>query len=480
MRKALALLLALVLLCLVVIIGAHAGINTERDQVAITENVVYGDKLAACGLNIVRNAQWDYRLHWSTDYNISAENAYSTEFEFTQSEERGEYKGTYTPSGVNFSNYVNGGIGSSHELTREDISGIFGGFEDLCLDVIDRAPAGERYTETVKISDYYDYYPMDIFLDLPNLYFLYTDELGNRFVRNMDGNDCEEVNDALRAYFRIPVAEDDSVEIEVYKNAGGAATEIYVNTLIPGMGYQILSAVSEYAVYFTFDSGTAVDFSEIPGGYGVYCLPFGATFEHQGGVYPTADVDGLKMVYPLAEDVKIEAFFISKDEERLIMVTAEDGMHILTAIELDTMETLQRIEIIPVINSEGGVHPVTAYEGFLVLEMEGARIATLDILENGDYSPNFVVDRMPNEDNLFWYRADCVYAYDGERLAIGWDMEQDTPPYDNCGFSVAVYDKNGLQYYGEYESGLMTGLETGDYGYLCQPTMYDGLLLEWK
>ena len=36
-----------------------------------------------------------------------------------------------------------------------------------------------------------------------------------------------------------------------------------------------------------------------------------------------------------------------------------------------------------------------------------------------------------------------------------------------------------LLYYGDYESGLMSGMESS-YQYICQHTDYDSLLLEWK
>ena len=58
MRKALAILLVLVILSASGIIAAHAVVNEQRDQVVISENVIYGDKVAAYGLTVTNNSSW--------------------------------------------------------------------------------------------------------------------------------------------------------------------------------------------------------------------------------------------------------------------------------------------------------------------------------------------------------------------------------------------------------------------------------------
>lgn len=474
MRKALALLLILVLICSAGMIGAHAVINEERDQVTITENIIFGDKLAADGLNVIRNAQWQYHLHWSTDYNISAENRYSTEFDFTQREKRDERIAAYVPSELSFSGYINGGMGSDSGIGREELSEFFTGLEELCLDVMERTPAGEEYTEYVKLSDYCEFYPLYISI----VYYRKTDENGNQYVRFVEGNDCEPINTALREYFKIPVDREELLEVRVYKAPNGAVTSLDINCVAGGSRFYVLSAVTEKAAYFTFDTGSTVDFSHIPDGYGIYRIPFSDEFIFKGETFPTAAGNAIEMVYPLDTDTVIQSMFTDQSEERLILLTRENSKELFTVIDLATMETLQRFEIGNYDESGSGWY-ISESEDYLVLT-SGSRIAVIDILENGDYSLNYVVDRCPEEmADALYYTTEIVTAYDGERLAIGWSLRKETPPYRSCGFSIAVYDRTGLLYYGDYESGLMSGTETS-YQYICQQTDYESLLLEWK
>ena len=52
MKKVYALITALVLLSCSVVSVVAATVNSQRDQVVITENVLYGDRTAADGLDI--------------------------------------------------------------------------------------------------------------------------------------------------------------------------------------------------------------------------------------------------------------------------------------------------------------------------------------------------------------------------------------------------------------------------------------------
>lgn len=485
MRKATALLMVLVLLCAGCIITAHGVINTQRDQVVIKENVIYGDKMAAEGLNIIRKCTWDERLHWKTDYNIASENRYSTEFHFTQNREYERYGFGRVTSMLSFGCYTNGGIGSSAGIEHDDIERNFKGFEDICLGVMERAPMGSEYAETVKLSDYHEFYPLNINLDMQDQFYLYRDpEISDfEYVRTLEGDQCFEVNEALRAFFKIPVPEDETVEVRVYKEEDGTVTEVHLNSYNAqpkSCDFHIISeGISDKGVYFAFDCGDDIDFTHIPGGCGIYLLPYGASFTHDGSTYPTVDTDGLAMVYPLDTDVVIESLFYDDSMCRLVMITVEDGAYMFNSIDPDTMETVQRF-VIDICREEGGVWNVTCEEDFVVLYLQGSRLAVLNTASGEEYELDYVVDLCPADaEELFWYNGSSVMAYDGERLALAWSIERDSHPYSDCGFCVAVYDHSGLRYYGEYESGLMTGEQSNDYGYYCSPVGGESVLLRW-
>ena len=100
-------------------------------------------------------------------------------------------------------------------------------------------------------------------------------------------------------------------------------------------------------------------------------------------------------------------------------------------------------------------------------------IAVIEQNENGEFALGFVTDFTPDEnDELFWYKYTSAMAYDRERLALAWNDELDDTYYESCGFCIAVYDKTGLLYYGEYDSSLMTGRSSNHNGYYCFPAAY--------
>lgn len=483
MRKALAILLVLIILSASGIIAAHAVVNEQRDQVVISENAIYGDKAAAYGLTVTNNSSWDNRLHWNTTYTIDEENSCNTGFRFTQLREY-ERSVHYTPEGLSFGMYVGSGMGSSHEITREDISHMCYGYEDLCLDVMERAPAGEEYTEIVRVSDYLETFPLQVYMDLPNLFALRYDEYRDMtFAENLIGQDFIEINEAFTDYFSFPVKKTDLLEVRVYKTEKGYVNDLNVSTLEYTMEYRVLSAVTDDAAYFVFDCGNDIDFSNAKAGCGIYCLPFGKTFEHNNAVYPTIDLEGLDMVYPLDTSVRVEDIFYDETYNRLILITSENGTVSLISINPDTMETLQTLDIATCESEEGTecVWRMEIAEDFIFMYLSNDCIAVVAQQESGEYSLGFVAPFNPTENvELFWYKSSSAMAYDGDRLAVGWNDELEDTYYESCGFCLAVYDKTGLLYYGEYDSSLMTGRDSNHNGYYCFPAGNSGLVLTWE
>ena len=464
------------------IIAAHAVVNEQRDKVVISENVIYGDKTAAHGLTVTNNSSWDNRLHWNTIYTISDNNSCETNFHFTQ---KPEYERTVSsrPDSISFGMYVGSGMSSSHEITREDMSHMCYGYEDICLDVIERAPAGDEYTEIIQISDYLEIYPLEVYMDIPHLFYLQYDEYRDMdYAENLEGQEFTAINEAFADYFKFPVNEKDLLEVRVYKNEKGVVTELHVSTLEYAMEYWVLSAVTDEAAYFVFDCGNDVDLSNAKAGCGIYCLPFGKTFEHSGAVYPTVNLDGLDMVYPLDTSVRIEEMYYDEVFNRLVLITSKNGTVSLVSIDPDTMETLQTFDITKCESEEGSecVWNMETAEDFIYMYFSNNTIAVIEQNESGEFALGFVSDFNPTEnDELFWYKYASAMAYDGERFALAWNDELEDTYYESCGFCIAVYDKNGLQYYGEYDSSLMTGRSSNHNGYYCFPAAY-GVIINWE
>ncbi len=489
MRKALALLLTLVLISAAGVIAAHAVINPARDQVVIEEKVLYGDKMAADGLTVYRNTHWDNHLHWDTIYNISAENQCETEFDYTLKDKRSVYRGEYNSEGVLISNSVGGGIGSGRGISEDMISDHFPGWEELIFDVMEQAPAGEEYSARVLVADYYEFFPLSIDLDLREpIYYMAVDETGSEYANFIDSGghyNGNVVGEAVRDFIKIPVGEGERVVVTVNKLENGAVVDVSMNMdyddeAVYTTHYSSRSVVADTGIYFLFSESQNIDFSHVPGGCGIYCIPFGEPYVGENlSSYPMLASTEVSMVYPMDENAVVLSMFLDHSGEKLLLVTAEDGKVMLSVIELSTMERLQFIQI-DEYKEDAAVWYIDQSESHLMLDLYYSRIALLDITESGEYVHQFTVDRAPEGVEIDWYRYASSVAYDGERLARAWTNRTGENPYDSCGFGLAIYDKTGLLYLGDYENSLTPGFTSHNYEYICQPDIHDHLLLEWK
>ena len=88
MKKA-TILMALVLLLSVCGVGVLAAdVFEERDQVVLTEKVIYGDRTKANGLSVQINSHYRSRLHWSTSLQIGDETECKTDYSFSAKQRR--------------------------------------------------------------------------------------------------------------------------------------------------------------------------------------------------------------------------------------------------------------------------------------------------------------------------------------------------------------------------------------------------------
>ena len=72
-------------------------------------------------------------------------------------------------------------------------------------------------------------------------------------------------------------------------------------------------------------------------------------------------------------------------------------------------------------------------------------------------------------DNVgFHLGSEITMDFDGERLIMVDQLEEERyRAMLTCNFCVAVYDRSGLRYYGEYQSGLSANPDPNDYRYNC-------------
>ena len=454
-------------------------INKEKDTVTIKENVIYGDKAQAYGLSVTSNLHYDNHLFWSTVYTVSNAPRINTEYSFYH---QAQYRNSETHPGITVSSKPS--YGCNFKKPAEEQSGLAKAYKEL----FDMTAPGEDKRAVIQLNKYYEYYPISVFFDIPDVYFSGNDP------DNLTGDHVggeKYVHDKFAKYFRIPIPDTEKVEIYVAKDITG-------NISMSGAGGAYsdeleLEAESYYATsvcaygsgrcYFTVSNNTKkdnrVDMSLIPGGYGIYSFRY-SEYKMDKGVLTTGiDADSLSTVYQLDTTVTVEEMWLSDNGSRLHLMTYEAGGRIYyTLIDTASMTAMQHI----LISETGFISNVYhRQEDFLAITVED-KITVLEKTSDGNYNVEFTV---PMSDilgeRIHWFHNALVMDYNGEKLAIAGALyESKFHSLELCNYYIAVYDKNGLSFYAEYISSLSLNPDPSRFKGNCLPDYPNAFEIKWN
>ena len=457
MRKSLTVLLVLFILSVVTLIFAHGWVNKAQDAVTIDETVLYGDKAAAEGLRIDCNTHCDSHLFWNTAYTVGEKPVIETVFDFSQARRSAAYVREYRGLMIDgsFSGY---GMSSPGGIDMEDRSA-------PVRDVASRTEPGEKHTELVYFKDYYDYYPIGVDIDMPG--------------GGLAGADAAQA--IFADYFKIPVWPEHKLIITVEKDAAGKARSIHTSSVEDHDVYlDMRSVLTDTGCFFTLairtTTGLLLDTSRIPGGYGVYYLPFNET-----GDAPNTFMNQLSTVYPVDETAaEIISLQTTVDKSRLLLVTKEDGAYMLTVIDAVTMEQLQKMKLFDV-TEDMSFDTIYTYDDYIVPYASNGQFLVMTENNKGVYETQISAEL--GEAKSLRYSpslSDPVMDFDGRRLVVSNFQTTVDYHYSNvtCSFYLAVFDQTGLIYYGQYDHSLdkSPGM---DYSGNCLPADQNPLSVAW-
>lgn len=483
MKRALIITLLLLALSVSGLCLANGEINSAGDKVELAEKAVFGDKAAAEGVMVHSRVHMDSHLFWSTDYTIGGEPEIKTEYRFSQSRDNG---GQWQPEyGVSLGNAVSMGFYFGRDT---DMSRPLEGIAEAYRQLYNETPEGQEGRKTVYLKDYYDYYPLSVNISLPGTYLGWDTGYPEDQPVNENGEPIE-ILSQLQDYFRIPVPEDERLEIWISRDYGGGASSTGSGSDGDSFSLYTLSAVSNEACYFAFSNrtpnGKTVDTSSIPGGYGIYCLPYYEGDAGYGGegngdhrIVYGASVGELSTVYPIDTEAELLDLLINPAKTKLLLLTEERGKCVLTVIDIKSMETLQRLELAE-LDEETSAYTVQNSDDFLVLELSRQQILVVKVNEKGEYEHCFTAQYTDPENPLFSIDYNTVMDFDGEKLVIA-DFLRHEHYADKCGFYVAVCGESGPLYYGEYHSSLDAGSTSFNNNYNCRPVDYEPLSVSWE
>lgn len=428
MRKLLALAAALSVLSVVGLGVLHVQINAFRDQISVTETTLYGDPKAAQGLTAVLKSNLAGHLHWDTTQTFGESPVTRTRFHFTNTRAPGREKEDHY--GLR-TEYIGGFLQNLDLDTRPE-----GGMELAVWELLQQVQPGQEQEISFRLADYTDFYPLDMTLDLPGQYMTFEHD-------NIPQE--REFRRAMEAYWKIPVLPEEWWTMSVGKDQGGGLSFVgWSSEEGDFYSMNIFNAVAQDACYFLVDNrseaGTIMDFSQVPGGYGVHILPFRME-PAQYGEAAMPKLEGMSMVYPMEESSQCLWMELDPEGARLLLLTREEaGGCLLRVIGLPSMETLQALPL-----GEMAPEDWANTEDYLAFLGSGHRLTVLEREEGGLYRLACTTAGAQEVAGELEYRevTGMATAWDGERFAC---LKQ----YWG-GYMLELWDGTGLRYLGHYD-----------------------------
>lgn len=473
MRKAMIVFMAALILltvCFGILHGYFLGVS---DDVTVVRNTLYGDPAAADGLNILVRNQYSQNLLWETSMTLGTDAVPETEFSFDNDYIRIPDEPEY--SGIEFSTVRNVFFFRYSNLP-ESAEQKYRPLIDALTEAIDAVPEGETKTFTLNFADYLEYYPLEGQVILPDLTTTFS-ELVHWAA------DSEEIAIAINDFFRIPLDGVFTVEYTIDKTNPGSSdgASIDMNYFPTASG-----VATEDACYFTFntlmDDGTIVDTSLIPGGYGIYRLPYDET---------GLNFDAMEMVYALDPAEGYEWMQLSADGKRIRLYTRQGDDLMLRIIDIATMSQIQKIKVLTY-SDEWNYH-VMDYDDFTLITENRHNSDSMDQISvweettGGTWSKAFTVEMnlgvFPEgyNLNLFSKYNNAVDYRDGKLSVITHRTIYQEPYWyrEYCDIYVAVYDANGLAYAGTCEWNLTQVNAMDPSGIKVRPSNNTPLEVSW-
>lgn len=443
MKRTLIFLLVLFLAAAGLLAAGAGYLTSTEDDIELTHHLVAGDPAAATGIKLTLPVgDQGAQTCWETAVDLGTEElAPETAFTFYPGGKSWEstpqtYAEIYTGS-VNFSMSSSGGIDfSEYDGASAEDPGRYYEVTMMVLpaaDVAERTENGETRTETLRLADYYDYYPVTVELYLP-------DQEGRSHVY-ATWADCQ----ALTDYFGLRVPEDLMVEVSVTKDELGQVYNVETNDADnQRFWFDCQTVVVEDGVCLAIavmseDMDVSKDLVACRDGFGLYFIPFSdelKTDYEQGD--PVFDLEHVRMFCPLAPGSA--PMLLSREAEGQVLLYArEDGALKLSVFDTDTWQCVQWETIFP-LGEEDAYSLLGSGDGFMVMSGPDNMFRVVEEAD-GVYTPALsgVQDMGEGYVDEWWYNSEC--AYDGERLVLAGITAS-----GDCSLWVQVYDETGLTY----------------------------------
>lgn len=465
MRKTTALFLSVILICVSLYSYAFAETNKEKDNVIITESHIYGDKSLAENVDIKINMQYRENLLWKMNYSID-DGITKTDFSIHKNRIERDYE-----NNSSFNLYT--------ELHYEDENLADTGINKAYKDIMKNAEPYADVRKTIRLIDYIDYYPITVDCYFPEVISIAagTALINTAYITDSTEN---ELVTAIGEFFKIPVIK--SHEMEIYALVDENRNVIHTGSSsndgtreLDEFNFSASSVITDKECFIYFSNktrfGNIADTSEIPGGYGIYRLPYSQDKSTKAIKF---SCESLKNVFQLDEKEEIQQLELSADKKSLYMISQNGNNIYLTVIDVESFEEKAKITLSETEGQECGFGYID--EKFIVInhwhenyderfslylpDGKGGfkeEFSTYAYSEDGAYEDTNGNTCYPGASIYMYSNADV--KWDGEYLYVTNGSSRFRRPAEYNSFSLAIFNKDGLRFRGQYYTSLSAGFD---------------------
>ena len=423
--------------------GIHT-VQSQSDDMMVECRVLEGEPKNAAGITFQVKNQWSERLNWDVNVKFDekgepdiqiiheadwlASEDFRTRTYFNRSMNQDIYMSAYREI---HHDYENGTAASMEDWFEAQQDTYIEAFKA----VAERTPSGEKYTETVHLGDYIDYYTV-------NLEFYMVDNLLWH----------QEDDDLISDYLRIKIPQSHTVEMNVTKDGNGIVIGYGMDPVETGtIAFTCYGDADTSGVYFSFygSDGQNIVPLNIGAGNGIFLLPLK---EREDGVQEVMAQDLTKVFALPDENCYPLELLLDSQKENLLLFTKENDKLVFRCIRKDTMQETVKAELCDF--SEGvEIKQVDLFEEELFLFMNDGTMCYFR-REDNTFKPQTTVNFGENDPRVSNYLLEYDWDYKDGKLAFLCEADG----FYQASVYMFVFSENDTEYkahfvnYGDYEN----------------------------
>lgn len=312
--------------------------DSQKNNLQITETVLYGSRSAADSLSVKLQAKdsGTGSNFWELDYTLQSGGKLAKQSSFSREtaperETSADFPQIFTLDAENYAGWFTTAAEArqAYPYLKEAIDSAAGS----------TAPGGTS-KQTVRLKDYLKYLPLTLNSESADLYFTLTQSRGK-------GGDSLDLS-----LFNTPVPENYTLDIEVKKNSDGAVTQVSVESTQTAVqfdpdGQGLLLKEGAFIAASRLNRTEGTEKTEYHTAFvypenrrGIFFIPYDK--DSEGATTKYLDMERAELAFPLKENAEVLSLTERPQTDELLLFTGEGDEVIVTVIDRKTMKEKHR------------------------------------------------------------------------------------------------------------------------------------------